>query len=66
MVVSVRRTFRPGMFRAGVVVEPVAVEVVLPPRVKPPSAVSSETSAEIFSEMRPSDMTTGVKPRPTP
>ena len=37
-----------------------------PIRVKAPWLVSSETSVEIFSEMRPPDSTTGVKPRPTP
>ena len=37
-----------------------------PPRVKAPVLVSSLTSVEICSEMRPLDSTTGVKERPTP
>ncbi len=56
-VVSARRTLRPGMVR----------EALVPaPRVKAPWLVSSETSVEIFREIRPPDSTTGVKPRPTP
>ncbi len=31
-----------------------------------PTLLSSETSVDSFSEMRPPDSTTGVKPRPTP
>ena len=55
-VVSALRTRRPG------------IAMVLAPAPTPMafSLVNSLTSTEIRSEMRPSDSTTGVKPRPTP
>ena len=56
--VSARRTIRLGTVRFWPL-EPAD-------RVKAPCWDSSETSVEIFSEMRPPDSTTGTKPRPTP
>ncbi len=57
--VSARRTVRLGMVRLAVPAPPAA-------RVRAPCCDNSETSVEIFSEIRPLDSTTGVKPRPTP
>src|SRR5438874_2947890 len=62
-VVSVRRTESAGSVRP-----PTAwPELLTPPlRVKAPVLVSSLTSVEICSEIRPSLSTTGVKANPTP
>jgi hypothetical protein len=55
-LVSARRTLSAGMLRDVLVA---ALETV-----NAPVLVSSETSVEIFREMRPWDITRGVKPSP--
>ncbi len=67
-VVSARFTDRAGMVTPGTV--PVTLPSLSVSTVEfkeiAPSLDSSETSVETRSEIRPSDNTTGVKPRPTP